>query len=106
MVQLTAYINRTLYDKAPKKGFYKPRTLGGKQSRRVAMLWVSTADSLCKRLLAKGGRDALYDFASEVVEGPTVRFPEDANEYCSEYVAQKAIGFVKQQVCPARELGP
>jgi hypothetical protein len=98
MVHFTASINLTVYEKAPKKTSYRPLTLGGKQSRRVAVLGLSSLDSLCKRLLANVARDALYDFASEE---PNVSIPEDANEFCAEDVAQTALGFVKQQVCPA-----
>jgi hypothetical protein len=99
MAQRSACINLTVYEKAPKKPLYKIVTLAGKQCRRVAVLGVSTADGLCKRLLANVATDALYDFASE---DAAVSIPEDANEFCAEDVAHMAIGFVKGQVCRAR----
>jgi hypothetical protein len=99
MVQFTAYVNLTVYEKAPKRSVYRPLNLAGKSARRVAVLAVSTQDSLCKRLLANVERDALYDYTSH--QGPPASIPEDSNEYCSEDVAQTAIGFVKGEVCSA-----
>jgi hypothetical protein len=98
MVQLTANIVFAVYEKAPKKALYKKVTMNGKQSRRLAVLGVSNADSLRKRLLANVATDAMYDFASEE---PAVSIPEDANEFSAEDVVQMSLGFVKGQVCPA-----
>jgi hypothetical protein len=95
MVQLCAYINLTVYEKAPKKSIYRPLSVGGKQCRRIAVIGVSTLASLCKRLLANVCQDAVYDFKAFESD---CSMPEDAVEFCVEDVARTALGYVKGEV--------
>jgi hypothetical protein len=96
MVQHTAYITLRVYEKAPKKSFYRPVSFGSGNSRRLAVIGVSTVASVCKRLLEHVAVDALYDFTTDETN---VNIPHDVNEFCAEDVAQSAVGFVKGEVC-------
>jgi hypothetical protein len=95
--QRKAVIGRTVYEqvKAQKGAPYRPLSVNGASSRRIAVTLSSTVACIKARILSEVVHDQLYELAHQ---DDGCIYPEDIDEYCAEDVAQIALDFVQGKV--------